>query len=38
MEEFSVDKLANRGSAQATALLTNVQDFLVNLRHSLCGG
>ncbi len=31
MSEFSADKLANRGSAQAQAILTNVQDFVVNL-------
>jgi lysine-ketoglutarate reductase/saccharopine dehydrogenase-like protein (TIGR00300 family) len=35
MSEFSVDKLANRGSLQATAILTNVQDFMVNLRRTL---
>ena len=35
MSEFSVDKLANRGSLQATPILTNVQDFMVNLRHNL---
>lgn len=35
MSEFSADKLANRGSAQAVAILTNVQDFIVNLWHSL---
>jgi hypothetical protein len=35
MSEFSTDKLANRGSAQAAAILTNVQDFLVNLWRSL---
>ncbi len=35
MTEFSADKLANRGSAQATAILTNVQDFLVNLWNNL---
>lgn len=35
MTEFSVDKLANRGSAQAVPVLTNVQDFMVNLRHNL---
>jgi hypothetical protein len=35
MSEFSVDKLANRGSLQAIPLLTNVQDFMVNLRHNL---
>jgi hypothetical protein len=36
--EFSADKLANRGSAQARAFLTNVQDFLINLRRNLVDG
>ncbi|BCR03875.1 hypothetical protein DESUT3_09440 [Desulfuromonas versatilis] len=35
MTEFSADKLANRGSAQAIAVLTNVQDFIVNLWNNL---
>ena len=35
MNEFSVDKLANRGSFQAVPILTNVQDFMVNLRRNL---
>jgi hypothetical protein len=35
MTEFSVDKLANRGSSQAVPILTNVQDFMVNLRRNL---
>jgi lysine-ketoglutarate reductase/saccharopine dehydrogenase-like protein (TIGR00300 family) len=35
MSEFSVDKLANRGSAQAAAILTNAQDFMVNLWNNL---
>ena len=35
MSEFSADKLANRGSAQARAILTNVQDFIVNLWNNL---
>ncbi|MBN1654670.1 MAG: hypothetical protein JXA30_12940 [Deltaproteobacteria bacterium] len=35
MSEFSADKLANRGSAQATAILTNVQDFMINLWNNL---
>jgi hypothetical protein len=35
MSEFSADKLANRGSAQARAILTNAQDFVVNLWHNL---
>jgi hypothetical protein len=35
MSEFGIDKLANRGSLQAIPVLTNVQDFMVNLRHNL---
>lgn len=35
MSEFSADKLANRGSMQAQAILTNVQDFIVNLWNNL---
>ncbi len=35
MSEFSADKLANRGSAQAQAILTNVQDFVVNIWNNL---
>lgn len=35
MTEFSADKLANRGSAQAKAILTNGQDFIVNLWNNL---
>lgn len=35
ISEFAVDKLANRGSLQAAAILTNVQDFIVNLWHNL---
>lgn len=35
MTEFCVDKLANRGSAQATGILTNAQDFVVNLWNNL---
>jgi len=35
MTEFSADKLANRGSAQAVAILTNVQDFIVNIWNNL---
>jgi lysine-ketoglutarate reductase/saccharopine dehydrogenase-like protein (TIGR00300 family) len=37
MTEFSADKLANRGSAQALAILTNAQDFMVNLWNNLKG-
>jgi len=35
ISEFSVDKLANRGSIQATPIVTNAQDFVVNLWKSL---
>ncbi|MGD0584800.1 MAG: hypothetical protein ABSA86_03355 [Oryzomonas sp.] len=35
MTEFSTDKLANRGSMQAVAILTNAQDFMVNLWNNL---
>lgn len=35
MTEFSADKLANRGSAQAVAILTNAQDFTMNLWNNL---
>jgi len=35
MTEFSADKLANRGSSQAMAILTNAQDFTVNLWNNL---
>jgi hypothetical protein len=35
MSEFSADKLANRGSAQAVGILTNAQDFMVNLWNNL---
>jgi hypothetical protein len=38
MSEFSADKLANRGSAQARAILTNAQDFIVNLANNLGNG
>jgi len=35
ISEFSVDKLSNRGSTQATSVVTNVQDFIVNLWKNL---
>jgi len=35
MSEFGADKLANRGSGQAMAILTNVQDFMINLWNNL---
>jgi len=37
MSEFAVDKLANRGSMQATGITTNAQDFMVNVRRALVG-
>jgi hypothetical protein len=37
VSEFAVDKLANRGSFQASGISTNVQDFCVNLRRALIG-
>jgi len=35
MSEFAADKLANRGSSQTKAIMTNAQDFMVNLWHNL---
>ncbi len=35
MSEFAADKLANRGSLTAHAILTNVQDFVVTLERGL---
>lgn len=35
MSEFAADKLANRGSLAAHAILTNVQDFVVTLERGL---
>ena len=35
ISEFGIDKLANRGSSQAVAILTNVQDFMINLWKNL---
>jgi hypothetical protein len=35
MSEFAVAKLANRGSLTARAILTNVQDFIVNVERGL---
>ena len=35
MNEFGTVKLSNRGSVQAVPIVTNVQDFLVNLRRNL---
>lgn len=35
MSEFAVNKLANRGSLTARSILTNTQDFIVNLHRGL---
>jgi len=35
MSEFAVSKLADRGSLTARAILTNVQDFVVNVERGL---
>jgi len=31
ISEFAVNKLKDRGSLSATAIVTNVQDFIVNV-------
>jgi hypothetical protein len=35
MSEFAINKLANRGSLTARSILTNVQDFVVNVARGL---
>jgi hypothetical protein len=35
MSEFAAEKLANRGSLTARAILTNVQDFVVTVERGL---
>ena len=37
ISEFAVNKLADRGSISARSIVTNVQDFMVNVCKSLCG-
>lgn len=37
ISEFAVNKLRDRGSLSATSIVTNVQDFLVNLERGLVG-
>jgi len=37
MSEFAANKLADRGSLTARSILTNTQDFVVNLRRKLIG-
>lgn len=34
--EFAVNKLRDRGSLSVTSIVTNVQDFLVNIERGLC--
>ena len=34
--EFTVNKLSDRGSLSARGIVTNVQDFIVNLEKALC--
>lgn len=36
--EFAVNKLRDRGSLEVTTIVTNVQDFLVNLKNNLVQG
>lgn len=38
MSEFAANKLADRGSLTARSILTNTQDFVVNLHRKLIGG
>lgn len=35
ISEFALDKLANRGSLEVRGIVTNVQDFLINLKRAL---
>jgi lysine-ketoglutarate reductase/saccharopine dehydrogenase-like protein (TIGR00300 family) len=35
VSEFALDKLANRGSLEVRGIVTNVQDFLINLQRAL---
>lgn len=37
ISEFAVNKLRDRGSLEVTSIVTNVQDFLVNLKRNLIG-
>lgn len=36
ISEFAVNKLHDRGSLSVTSVITNVQDFMVNLARNLC--
>ena len=35
--EFAVNKLRDRGSLSVKTIVTNVQDFIVNVRKGVCG-
>ena len=37
VSEFAVNKLRDRGSLEVTSIVTNIQDFLVNLQRTLVG-
>lgn len=37
ISEFAVNKLRDRGSLEVTSIVTNIQDFLVNLSRNLIG-
>jgi lysine-ketoglutarate reductase/saccharopine dehydrogenase-like protein (TIGR00300 family) len=37
ISEFAVNKLRDRGSLEVTSIVTNVQDFLVNIKRNLIG-
>lgn len=36
ISEFAVNKLRDRGSLSVDSIVTNVQDFIVNVRNNLC--
>ncbi len=38
ISEFAVNKLRDRGTLEATSIVTNVQDFLVNVERNLAAG
>ena len=38
VSEFAASKLADRGSLSASSIITNVQDFVVNVARGLAGG
>ncbi len=37
ISEFAVNKLRDRGTLGVTSIVTNIQDFLVNLKRNLIG-